>query len=181
MECAAGALIGEVLGEAFSDTFLEGTNLSPEDYARRRELGIQLAKLGAATGALAFNRDPHIMVTTAENAAAHNSFLIREVVKGIVKETAKKGAKEAAKKGAKKQVQDNAKIYPTGSLNHQGNLLLKKLNPHYHLRQLLKVMGLKSSIIPVVVTMVLHICIYKVKVQKLELGKMANLLKVMLS
>ena len=71
---AAGALIGEVLGEAFSDTFLEGTNLSPEDYAKRRELGIQLAKLGAATGALAFNRDPHIMVTTAENAAAHNAF-----------------------------------------------------------------------------------------------------------
>jgi hypothetical protein len=74
LEGAAGPLIGEVLGEAFSDTFLEGTNLSPEDYARRRELGIQLAKLGAATGALAFNRNPHIMVTTAENAAAHNAF-----------------------------------------------------------------------------------------------------------
>jgi hypothetical protein len=52
---------------------LEDTSLSPEEYAKRRELGIQLAKLGAATGALAFNRNPHTLVTTAENAAAHNA------------------------------------------------------------------------------------------------------------
>jgi Possible hemagglutinin (DUF637). len=73
LEGAGGAFLGEVLGEAFSDAFLEDTNLSPEDYAKRRELGIQLAKLGAAAGALAFNRNPDIMVTTAENAAAHNA------------------------------------------------------------------------------------------------------------
>jgi hypothetical protein len=58
------------------------------------------------------------MVTTAENAAAHNSFLIKQVIKRVAKkgaqDAAKQGTKKTTRNAAKKQAQDNTKSFSKG-------------------------------------------------------------------